>query len=85
MTNHPFIKNSGSKSCHKKTPAYRRGFGKNERKSQDAVVQTHTDGPSSPIQTITVGLGISPNPAQRLAGFTADRESHPTPKKGNFV
>jgi hypothetical protein len=48
-------------------------------------MQTHTNGPSSPIQTITVGSGISPNPAQRLAGYTADRELHPSPKKGNHI
>jgi len=36
---------------------------------------------SSPLQTFTVGFGISPNrPHARLAGYTAGREFHPAPK-----
>jgi hypothetical protein len=35
---------------------------------------------SSSIQTITAGLGISPNHALRLVGFTTDRELHPALK-----
>ena len=31
----------------------------------------------------TVGPGISPDHASRLAGFTAGRESHPAPKTAN--
>lgn len=36
-------------------------------------------GPS-PIRTVTVGAGITPAPALRLADYTADREFHPAPK-----
>jgi len=37
---------------------------------------------SSPIQTVTVGSGISPDQSlfEGLAGFTAGREFHPAPK-----
>ena len=33
----------------------------------------------------TVGPGISPDHASRLAGFTAGRESHPAPKNCNYM
>ena len=35
---------------------------------------------SSSIQTVTVGLGISPNPALRLVGYTTGRDFHPALK-----
>jgi hypothetical protein len=57
-----------------------------QRHAKDAS-DTSVNVSSSPIQTLTVGLGISPNPARSpgtcalaLADFTADREFHPALK-----
>ena len=33
----------------------------------------------------TVGFGISPNPAKRLAGYTAGEEILPAPKTNAFI
>lgn len=42
---------------------------------------------SSPIQTVTVGSGISPDQSlfEGLAGFTAGREFHPALKISSII
>ena len=42
--------------------------------------------PPSPIQTLTVGPGISPGQSSLggVAGYTAGREFHPAPKDSHF-
>ena len=54
---------------------------------QNTAVRTRRPANPSSIQTITVGLGISPGHAVRkhcaslwLVGYTTDREIHPAPK-----
>ena len=41
--------------------------------------------PPSPIQTFTVGSGITPDRPIRLAGFTAGRDLHPALKIILFI
>lgn len=69
------------RSRKQKTPKRSRVSGQHNHKQENANTTHASTRPSIFFHPdYTVGLGISPNHALRLAGYTAGRESHPALK-----